>query len=217
MADPSTAFLGRSELVTFAGFVVPGFIAMLSYSLMQPGSGVKLKEAFLEAIAFGIVNLVLLWPAVSYLANSAFSIQGWSQQVSVYVLGILVFLIAPVFWAFVLDQGLGWLERRDWILRRPKNGWDAFFLKKLPAKVIVRLKDGAMIGGQLGNKSYASLSPNSGHLYIERVWKITSEGVFLEPIAESLGVILRPGDYEFVELFVPNPMLYNATGQSGDS
>jgi hypothetical protein len=30
-------------------------------------------------------------------------------------------------------------------------------------------------------------------------------GVFTEPIQDSLGVILRPADYEFIELFLPNP------------
>jgi hypothetical protein len=33
-----TSLLGRAEIVIFAGFVVPGFIGMLAYSLLQPSS-----------------------------------------------------------------------------------------------------------------------------------------------------------------------------------
>ncbi len=203
MAD-GTSFLGRAELITFAGFVVPGFIGMLAYSLLQPSYVVKLKEAFLEAIAFGIVNLVILWPLISFLINYDFTVHGFEYWLR-YLLGIVVFLVLPVVWAIALHVGLGWLERSNLIVRRPSTAWDAFFLRRLPAKVIVRLKNGSVLGGQIGDRSYASLFPDSGHLYIEKIWKITETGVFTEPIQDSLGVILRPADYEFIELFLPNP------------
>jgi hypothetical protein len=122
-----------------------------------------------------------------------------------YLLGIVVFLVLPVVWAIALHVGLGWLERSKLIVRRPSTAWDAFFLPRLPAKVIVRLKNGSVLGGQIGDRSYASLFPDSGHLYIEKVWKITETGVFTEPIQDSRGVILRPADSEFIELFLPNP------------
>ena len=177
---------------------------MLSYSRLQPTSVLKLKDAFLEAGAFGIVNLVLLWPVLLWFADS-FSFEGWEEGIAIYLVGIAVILVAPVAWAVMVHLGLGWLERKNWILRRPKTAWDAFFLKKVPAKIIVRMKDASMIGGQFGGASYASLSPQSGHLYIEKAWKISEAGEFVEPIRESLGLVLRPEDYAFVELFAAAP------------
>ena len=133
------------------------------------------------------------------------SLGGWKEGVAIYLVGVVVVLVAPVAWAVAVHLGLGWLERKSWILRRPKTAWDAFFLKKIPAKIIVRMKDGSMIGGQFGDASYASLSPQSGHLYIEKAWKISEAGEFAEPIRESLGLVLRPEDYAFVELFAAAP------------
>ena len=195
----------KYELLAFTGLVIPGFVAMLAYSRLQPTSELKLKDAFLEAGAFGIVNLVLLWPALSWFAERVFSVGGVKEGIVLYLVGVLTILVAPVFWAVTIHKGLGILEKRGWILGRPKTAWDAFFLKKIPAKIIVHLKDGALIGGQFGAASYASLSPQSGHLYLEKVWKISETGVLQEPISDSLGVLLRPDDYVFIEMLEADP------------
>ena len=38
----------KYELLAFTGLVIPGFVAMLAYSRLQPTSELKLKDAFLE-------------------------------------------------------------------------------------------------------------------------------------------------------------------------
>jgi hypothetical protein len=79
------------------------------------------------------------------------------------------------------------------------------FLTKQPAKMLIHLKDGSLLGGQVGSNSYAGLYPDSGNIYMEKTWKVSEEGQFEEAIPDSLGAILRADDYDFVELFLPDP------------
>jgi uncharacterized protein DUF6338 len=196
--------LTPSTIGVFAACVVPGYVGMLAYRLRQPGDGVGLKDGLLEAVSFGIVNFLLTWPLIRYVVDSV-DFSTFRDYLLVWIGGIFEALVLPAILALVLDRTLNWLERREWILGRPKSGWDAFFLTKQPAKVLVHLKDGALLGGQVGRDSYACLYPDSGNIYIEKTWKVSEDGKFEAVIADSLGAILRPDDYDFVELFLPDP------------
>ena len=77
--------------------------------------------------------------------------------------------------------------------------WDEFFTRREPAWVIVHLPDGRLVGGYFGEKSYATLAPQSGHLYIEQLWQISETGEFLEQIPSTKGALFRPSDYQWVE------------------
>jgi hypothetical protein len=177
---------------------------MLAYRLRQPGDSVGLKEGLFQALFFGIVNFVLTWPIIRYVVDSI-GFSATRDYLVVWVGGILEGLVIPALLALLLDRILDWLEQRELILGRPKSGWDAFFLTKQPVKILVHLKDGNLLGGQVGSDSYAGLYPDSGYIYIEKTWKVSEEGKFEEAIADSLGAILRPEDYDFVELFLPDP------------
>jgi uncharacterized protein DUF6338 len=205
MAEGASAgILSPSTLGLFAACVVPGYVGMLAYRLKQPGETTSLKEGFFEALFFGIVNLVLTWPLILYvLASIKFST--FQDYPIVWVGGILEAILIPAVLALLLDSILNWLERRELILGRPKSGWDAFFLTKQPAKMLIHLKDGSLLGGQVGSNSYAGLYPDSGNIYMEKTWKVSEEGQFEEAIPDSLGAILRADDYDFVELFLPDP------------
>jgi hypothetical protein len=81
------------------------------------------------------------------------------------------------------------------------NAWDDFFLRREPCWIIVHLKDGRRLGGWYGENSYAGLYPNSGHLSLEQLWRLDEDYKFVERVPQSRGIILRPDDYHFVELF----------------
>lgn len=196
--------LAPSSIAVFGSCVVPGYVGMLAYRLRQPGGSISLKEGLFEAIFFGIVNFAITWPLIRYVVDYVKFETFWDYLI-VWMGGISEALIIPGGLALLLDHVLDWLERRELILGRPKSGWDAFFLTKQPVKILVHLKDGALLGGQVGSESYAGLYPDSGYIYIEKTWKVSEDGKFEEPIADSLGAILRPEDYDFVELFLPDP------------
>ena len=43
--------------------------------------------------------------------------------------------------------------------------------------------------------------PCSGHLYLEQLWTLDAAGRFVAPVPDSRGLVLRPDDYHFLELF----------------
>jgi hypothetical protein len=181
-----------AKLAFFALFALPGFISLQVWSLIVPTNERALKDAIPEAIAFGVLNAVVSAPLL--LALSPKNI--WS----LYGLLVVTLVALPALWPFALKQILRLLSAYDLILKQARNGWDAAFLRREPLFVIVHLKDGRRIGGFYGYQSFAGVYPASGHLYLETLWSLDSDGKFVAPVPDSRGIVLRPDDYHFVEL-----------------
>jgi Family of unknown function (DUF6338) len=190
--------LTPSSVILFLAFVMPGFLSMRVYGLLHPIDRINLKDNILEAIAFGIANFAIMsWAIFMLIDVSSVAL----PSLRLYVLIMLVFFVAPIAWPVVLHFGLRLLARRGIILQRYATAWDDVFLRREPYWVIVHLKDGRRLGGRYGGKSYATLYPNPGHLYLEELWRLDDRGAFLERIPGSKGLILRPDDYHLIELF----------------
>lgn len=191
------AFEG-SNLYALIALVIPGFISMRVYSLLNPADRMSLKDGLLEAGAFGVANFVFMWWAIVLLLRPGFvSASPWAA----YGLIILVFLLAPIVWPVLAFLALRRLSARGLILDRAPTSWDHFFGKRQPCWVIVHLKDGRRIGGYYGADSYASSYPKSGHIYLEQLWKLEADGTFGGKVERSKGIVLRPDDYQFIEVF----------------
>jgi hypothetical protein len=67
--------------------------------------------------------------------------------------------------------------------------------------VIVHLKNGKLVGGYFGPESFASVEPDSGHIYLEALWKVDRNGRFTTAVAGSKGAVFRPEDYDWIEFF----------------
>lgn len=186
------------EFILFLAFIVPGFLSMRVYGLLLPGDEPSLKENVLEAFAFGILNFVVMYWAISLLLDQEFTPR--SRLVN-YLLVVLTFLIAPMTWPVIVKIILRKLAEWNVVLYGYRNAWDDFFLRREPCWIIVHLKDGRRLGGWYGDNSYAGLYPNSGHLSVEQLWRLDEQNKFVEPVPQSRGIILRPDDYHFVELF----------------
>jgi Family of unknown function (DUF6338) len=187
-----------SKLVIIIALLVPGFISMKAYGAFHPVEPITLKDNVLEAIAFGLVNFALLFWPIILIAKPEFAAL---HPLITYAFVILIFLVAPIAWAMLLLLLFRLLERKNIILRRHKTAWDDFFTRRQPCWIIVHLNDGRRIGGRYAEKSYASLYPNSGHLYLEELWKLDEVGRFAQKVPATQGLVLRPSDYEFIELF----------------
>jgi hypothetical protein len=178
----------------FVALVLPGFVSMRVYAMIHPVDHTPLKDSLLEAIALGILNAAVLWWAIALLLTST---NFWTQ----YVLILLIFVIAPAIWPFAIDFAMKMASRTGLILPRAKTAWDNYFLRRERCWIIAHLKDGRRIGGYFGDQSYATLHPQSGHLYIEQLWEIDQDtGEFGDAVLASRGLLLRPEDYHFVEL-----------------
>lgn len=178
----------------FAAVVLPGFLSIQVWTLIHPSEDRLLKDVLLDAIAFSVVNAALLWVPIS-IAPAVESV--WLR----WTLIVVIFIIAPLSWPKLLDLLLAEAADNGWILSRHRTAWDDFFARRRPCWVIVHLADGRRIGGYFGSKSYATLFPQSGHIYIEELWTLNEEtGAFETAVPDSNGILLRPGDYHFVEI-----------------
>jgi len=188
------------HLLLIVGFVLPGAISMFVYGLKVPQMEFALKDRIIEAICFSLVNYVLVWgPARLYVAPSilqATSFAAWLVQV-------IEFLVAPVFWPFLLLGILHKAERRGWIGVRAKTAWDYLFDRQsdVGCWIQVELNDGRTVGGVYGTRSFASSWPDPGHLYLEELWTVDPFGVFGHKVVGEPGILLRPGDYKLLRVF----------------
>ncbi len=183
---------GWPQLAIFIAFALPGFISLQIWRMISPAAERTLLDKLPEAIAFGVLNAVVAGPLIVLIAPTNIGI--WYSSL---VVGLLVL---PVCWPFLLYRVLEALFRSSVILNPAHNSWDAAFLKREPFFVIVHLKDGRRIGGYYGPRSYAGVYPASGHLYLESLWSLAPDGRFMSPIPGSRGLVLRPEDYQFIEL-----------------
>jgi hypothetical protein len=114
---------------------------------------------------------------------------------------VVIFLIMPVAWAFVIVAAQNLLAQRGLFLAAAPTAWDHYFHDRRPCWIVVHLSDNRKLGGRFGRRSYASSYPDPGHLYIEQLWTLDENGGFVGPVAQSRGIVLRPGDYQMVEFF----------------
>lgn len=189
-------FTNLSEIswIRLLALVLPGFISIRVYSLIHPSENKPLKDILLDAIAYSVLNAALLWFLVQDYLLVSTPLLSWPVMV-------LVFVLAPAGWPFLLNRLLISLAHRNIVLFRHRTGWDDFFSRRNPCWLRVHLHDGTVIAGYFGERSYATLFPQSGHLYMEQLWNVdagTGEIQGEEPI--SAGIILKPDDYRFVEV-----------------
>lgn len=174
--------------------VLPGFISMRVYSLIRPGNQSTLKDTVFEALAYGLINLGLMfWAVLWFLQSDSVTVQS--------VLAALILAIAPIAWPFLLDWILNRLVKKGVLPNRNKTAWDEFFSRRQECWLIVHFDDGTRIGGRYSDRSYATIYPTPGHLYIQELWEIDQQSGQLtgeKPISD--GIILKPEDYRFVEI-----------------
>ena len=188
------ANLREFDWFLFAAFVLPGFLSIQVWTLIHPSEDRLLKDVLLDAVAFSVINAALLWIPIS-IAPQVEAL--WLR----WILILLIFVVAPLSWPKLLDVLLTKAANKGWILSRHRTAWDDFFARRRPCWIIVHLADGRRIGGYFGAKSYATLFPQSGHIYIEELWTLNEEtGAFETAVPDSNGIVLRPGDYHFVEI-----------------
>lgn len=189
-----TGDISSQTLLVFVILVLPGFISMRVYSLIRPGDQTTLKDSIFEALAYGVMNFgMMFWLFQFAVQSDEVIIQGIFVAISL--------VVAPILWPFLLDRALEFAARRGLLHYRYKTAWDDFFSRRNSCWLIVHLSDGRRVGGVFANKSYATLYPTPGHLFIEELWEIDQEtGEFQGTSPISQGLILKPEDYRFVEI-----------------
>jgi Family of unknown function (DUF6338) len=194
--------LTSSDLLYFLAFVLPGFLSMQIYSQVRPRQRTTLKDSLFEAVSFSLVNFVILFWGVFWVMDPK---HYTDHPFVTYLLVIVIFLVMPVAWVFILVATQNKLAELGILLAASPTAWDHYFRERRPCWVLVHLSDNRKLGGRFGRRSYASSYPDAGHIYIEQLWKLDENGGFLEPVAQSRGIVLRPGDYQMIEFFQDSP------------
>jgi Family of unknown function (DUF6338) len=142
------------QLLLIAGFILPGALSMYVYGLKVPQKEFDLKDRIGEAICFSLINFMIVWLPI----HQAFAAGIPPNLFVTWVVLIIGFVVAPVFWPFLLVWLLQRAEEHGWIAVRAKTAWDDFFGKQdTECWLQVELADGRVIGGDgsAGNRSQA--------------------------------------------------------------
>jgi hypothetical protein len=181
-----------SSLAFFFLFVLPGFISLKVWTQIVPSPERALKDVIGEVVAFGVLNAAIVAPFLALWQPTGLR--------AIYIVLVIGLVLLPAFWPFCLKWIVNVLQRINVLLIPARTAWDFVFEQREPYFVIVHLKDGRRIGGYYGEDSFAGLYPESGHIYLEEVWALDADGAFVAAVPDSKGIILKPDDYEFLEL-----------------
>lgn len=171
--------------------VAPGFISLKIWGLIHPSPKLLLSaESLIEVIIFSCFNYISTIWLYLLLKETSFV---WAYYLTVLIISFLW----PILLKFILNIRL---LKKIKISLIPKS-WDYFFSKRELCFMLIHLNNGKMIGGLYGMDSFASSYPEKEDLYLQEVWKIDSEGKFIEKILGSKGLLVNHSLIEYIELF----------------
>lgn len=184
------------KLVLFVAFVIPGFIGLKAYELLNPGSYRESSKQLIDAIAYSCINYaILFWPIL--VVESSDLREGFST--AYYAFYFFVVFCSPVLGAILWLQ----IRKTQFMLRALAHPtlkpWDYVFSKRDPYWAKVTLKDGTEIAGKYSENSFASSSPAEEQIYLEETWIISEKGGLERMKNQSAGVIIV-AEIAYIEL-----------------
>ena len=187
-----------NKLVLFIAFVVPGFISLKTYALLQPAQFKDSSQQLVDAVAYSSINYALLIGPI--FAVESFDVKS-THPICYVLFYIVVLLIAPIAWAWLFLH-----LRKTQILQRSMahptgKPWDFVFGKRTPYWVIATLTDGRQVAGRYGLDSFASSSPAPEQIYLQEAWVLNEDGGFDRPRMDSAGIIILAKEIATLELF----------------
>jgi len=191
------------QFAAVVALFLPGFVALKVDRLIQPSTPNTATEFLVDTLAYSLLNAAALGWAIWLASDELNSTE--PHYVLIWALGVLVCIVGPVCWPVMLRTLQRFGAKRRWFLGPHRFAWDNFFSRNEPCWIIVHLKGGLLVGGYFGPASYATVEPQSGHIYLEELWRLDNKGAFIEPVPASKGALFRPSDYDWVEVFHDGP------------
>jgi len=182
-------FLNENTIKLIMLFVAPGFISMKVWGLIHPSEKVKITNSLIEAIIFG---------GAYYIFVSWFTSMVCLSDIFLVPLLFVLSIICPIFLKLIL----GFNIIKDKTISTIPKSWDYFFSnQKVRFFVLIHLKNERIIGGLYGGDSFASSYPEKEDLYLEEVWRLNEEGIFMEKTPDTKGLLINYDEIEYIELF----------------
>lgn len=196
---PQTA----SQVFVIILFIIPGFVFTRVLGLFIPLRIKQTTQLILDSLAMSCVNYALLSPLVWVITNENFSSK---YPVWFLVLWFSILFLSPLFFAWIAIRFIDSPKLRGFrqtlSLTHPiPKAWDYFFREGKQCWVLATLRDGRMIAGLYGAKSFASSFPAEEDLYLEKLCKLSPEGKMEGLTPASEGFILRMENIEVLEFY----------------
>lgn len=187
-----------NKLFLFITFVVPGFISLKTYALLQPTHFKDSSQQLVDAVAYSSINYALLIGPIYWVETSDLRAACPTLYVLFYV---VVLLLAPIGWA----SAFLWLRKTQFLQRSVAHPtgkpWDFVFSQRVPYWVIATLSDGRQVAGLYDSKSFASSSPAAEQIYLQEAWVLNDFGGFERKRSDSAGIIILAKEIATLELF----------------
>lgn len=184
------------KLVLFIAFVVPGFVALKSYGLVEPSASRDTSQQVIDAVAYSCINYALwLWPVLLIESHEVRSLHpmAYAAFYSFIVLG------SP-FGLALLWHKLRFCPVIQKLLPHPTDRpWDYVFRQRKSYWMIVTLKNGQKVGGMFSGRSFASSSSSPEQLYLEQSWVINAYDGFERPKMETAGILISAAEIMTLE------------------
>jgi hypothetical protein len=186
------------KLILFIAFVIPGFITIKAFELFFPTQRKDSSKLLIDALAYSCVNYALLSWAIYLVAIMQLS---KSSPILYSLFWLLVLFVAPIIWAWLWKRFRESSVFQDSMPHPTGKPWDYFFSKREACWVVATLKSGRQIAGLYGDKSFASSSPESEELYLEKCWVMNEDGGLERPRRQTKGVMILASQIESLEFF----------------
>ena len=180
-------------VMDFVILIMPGFISIKVWNLIIPSKSRALKDSFLDALAYSLLNFAMLFWLMLIIRRTDWT---WLR---VMLYGVLMG-VGPVLWPILLKV-VATRKFQRIIINPIPRAWDYFFGLRENCFMLIHLKDGSLVGGLSYGKSFASSYPASEDIYIEQVWEISEQGKFLEKIPQSIGMLVTRDSIEYIEMY----------------
>lgn len=152
-----------------------------------------MSDNLIAIVMLGLVNYIPVGWWVLPISND--KSQFWQVVV---VIG--TFLVAPLVWPIALRFSIGIPIVAKHIRHPMPKAWDYFFgILRKECFVLIRLKNGRLLGGVLSTSSFASSYPSDEDLYLEQVWRTTDDGAFVEPIPDTRGALVSRSECDYIQ------------------
>lgn len=179
-------FENQYTLGLFLLFFVPGFVSLKTYDLLVPGERRDLSKSLYDAVAYGALNLGVLFWAFDLILGATMPRFWW------YLCWFIALVLCPVLWPIIAIKARQWRWIRRFVHDPQPRVWDCVFRKRDCYWIIAHLKD-RRIGGAFATASFASSAPSPTELFLEEVWNLDAEGRFVSRVESTAGVFI-PGD-----------------------
>lgn len=186
------------KLILFIIFFVPGFISIRIYDLLVASERRDFSGTFIEAIGYSAINFALLsWLIILIHSNNFYE----DYRVTYFILLVVILFVVPAILPVIFFKLITWKPIAQFVVHPDRKPWDYVFGKGKPYWIIVHLKDGRKIGGVYDEDSFASSYPAEEQIYLEKVWKLDKEGIFLRQIDRTEGIIIMRDEILSIEFF----------------